>query len=306
MKIEIKKNHTGIAYALITVIIWSGNYVIAKGIARQIPPISLAFFRWGTATIFMLPIAWKKLKTERNILLQHKWYLLWAALTGVTLFNTFIYVAGHYTSAINLALIGTTSAPVFITFFSAFFLKEKIKVFHLTGMLLCIAGIIVLLSQGSWQRLLQFHFGKGDLWVLTSAVIFAVYSTLVKKKPAQISPSVFLITIFITGSLILLPFSLIELHNYPPIEWTSGMIATILYLGIGNSVIGFLCWNASINILGAGRTGLFGNLIPVFSTIEAVLILGEQFTIIHLISGLIVISGLVIANIKSLSTIHDH
>ena len=75
------------------------------------------------------------------------------------------------------------------------------------------------------------------------------------------------------------------------------MILIILYLGIGNSIIGFFCWNASIAKLGAAGTAMFGNLIPVFSTVEAVLFLGEAFTTIHLISGILVISGLFIANI---------
>jgi drug/metabolite transporter (DMT)-like permease len=288
----------GFGFAMITIVIWSGNYVIARGIAHQIPPISIAFFRWSTASFFILLIGWKKFIQQKEILFQHKSYLFFTALTGVTLFNTFIYVAGHFTEAINLVLIATTAAPIFITIFSALILKEKINAFRMIGMLLCIAGILILLSKGSWQKLMQLHFGTGDLWILASAFTFSIYSILVKKRPATISPMSFLVSIFITGTLVLLPFYLMEVHYTEPLHWTNGMFLTVLYLGIGNSVIGFLCWNASIARIGPARTSLFSNLMPVFSTIEAVLILGEQFTIIHLISGLVVISGLVIANLK--------
>ena len=288
----------GFVFAMITIIIWSGNYVVARGIAQQIPPISIAFFRWGTASFFIVLIGWKKFIAEKDILLQHKGYLFFTAITGVTLFNTFIYVAGHFTEAINLVLIATTAAPLFITIFSRIFLKEKINAFRMIGMLLCFAGILVLLSKGSWQKLMQLHFGKGDLWILASAFVFSIYSILVKKRPASISPMSFLVTIFISGTLCLLPFYLIETHFTEPLHWTNGMVITILYLGIGNSVIGFLCWNASIARIGPARTSLFSNLMPVFSTIEAVLILGEQFTSVHLISGMIIICGLIIANLK--------
>ena len=288
----------GFAFAMITIILWSGNYVVARGIAQQIPPISIAFFRWGTASIFIILIGWKKFIAQKNILLQHKLYLFFTAITGVTLFNTFIYVAGHFTEAINLVLIATTAAPIFITAFSRIFLKEKINVFRLVGMLLCLAGVLILLSHGSWQKLMQLHFGTGDLWILASAFVFSIYSILVKKRPAEISPMSFLVTIFITGTLCLLPFYIIEAYFTGPLHWTNGMIITILYLGIGNSVIGFLCWNASIARIGPARTSLFSNLMPVFSTIEAVLILGEQFTSVHLISGIVVICGLIIANLK--------
>ena len=288
----------GFGLAMITIIIWSGNYVVARGIAKQIPPISIAFFRWGTASLFIIPLGWKKFNQEKNILLQHKTYLFFTALCGVTLFNTFIYLAGHYTSAINLALIGTTASPIFITLLSVMLFKDKIHSLRIAGMIVCLIGILLLLSQGNLEKLLQLHFGKGDLLMLCSAFTFSIYSILVRKKPQGISPISLLFVIFIVGSLLLLPCSLIELHFSQPLLWTSGMRLTILYLGLGNSVIGFLCWNAAIGKIGATRTALFGNLIPVFSTIEAVLFLNEQFTLVHFISGIVIVAGLIIANLK--------
>ena len=292
-----QQTYAGIGLALLTVVIWSGNYVIAKGIAKQLPPVSLAFFRWSLASVCILPFAFKKILAQKEVFLQNKNYIFWTALTGVSIFNTFIYLGGHYTSAINLALIGTTSAPVFATFMAAIFLKESISTYRITGMLICITGILFLLSRGSLRQLANFHFGKGDVLVLISAFTFAIYNTLVRKKPAGIAPIAFLAVIFTLGSLCLLPFYIFETMHSPAVQWTPNMLYIILYLGIGNSIIAFFCWNASIERLGAAGTALFGNLIPVFSTIEAVLFLGETFSRIHLVSGLLVIGGLVIANI---------
>jgi drug/metabolite transporter (DMT)-like permease len=101
------------------------------------------------------------------------------------------------------------------------------------------------------------------------------------------------------GTLMLFPFYVGELFLLPTTRWNPTLIGSILYLGAGTSAIAFLCWNLAIQKLGAGRTVLFGNLIPVFSIIEAVLILGEKMSAAHLISGTIVILGLTIANIKS-------
>ncbi len=292
-----KNFYSGIALAVLTTVIWSGNYVIARGISKEIPPVSLAFFRWGLASVCIAPLALKKFNLERQVIFNNKRYIFWTALTGVTIFNTFIYLAGHYTSAINLALIGTTSAPVFAIILAAIFLKEPVGKLRITGLLICITGILFLLSKGSWQILAQFKFGKGDVMILISAFTFAIYNTLVRKKPAGISPMVFLFTIFTLGTLCLLPFYLWESRNSPAISWNMHIVAIILYLGIGNSIIAFFCWNASIQRLGASGTALFGNLIPIFSTVEAVIFLGEEFSTIHLISGLLVIGGLVIANI---------
>lgn len=292
-----KNFYSGIALAVLTTVIWSGNYVIARGISKEVPPVSLAFYRWALASVCIAPLALKKFNLEKQLILQNKQYVFWTALTGVTIFNTFIYLAGHYTSAINLALIGTTSAPVFAIILAAIFLKEPVGKLRIAGLVICIAGILFLLSKGNWQTLAQFKFGKGDVLILISAFTFAIYNTLVRKKPAGISPMVFLFTIFTFGTLCLLPFYLWEVWNSPVVLWNIHIIAIILYLGIGNSIIAFFCWNASIQRLGASGTALFGNLIPIFSTIEAVIFLGEEFSTIHLISGLLVIGGLVIANI---------
>jgi drug/metabolite transporter (DMT)-like permease len=295
---DTKKNiYGGIALALVTVLIWSGNYVVAKGISLQIPAVSLAFYRWALAAVCIMPFAIKEFNRQKQIILANKSYIFWTALTGVTIFNTLIYLAGHYTSAINLALLGTTSAPVFVTFMAALFLKEPVGRYRITGMVICIIGIVFLLCRGSLQKLALFHFGKGDTLVLISAFAFAVYNTLVKKKPAAISPIVFLFTIFTLGTVCLLPFYIYETMHTPAVSWNVNMLSIIIYLGIGNSIIGFFCWNAAIKKLGSSATALFANLIPIFSTIEAVIFLGETFSGIHLISGLLVISGLIIANI---------
>jgi drug/metabolite transporter (DMT)-like permease len=101
------------------------------------------------------------------------------------------------------------------------------------------------------------------------------------------------------GTILLFPFFLWEYDHSPTIHWNAELIISILYLGIGASAVCFFIWNVSISILGAGRTALFGNLIPLFSSLEAVIILNERFTWIHVISMIIVFSGLLLANLRT-------
>ena len=298
--ISSKRNtYLGITLATLAAIIWSGNFIISRGVNKEIGPISLAFYRWLTATVLIAPFAWKKLVAEKELVKTNWKYLFWVSLTGITLFNTCVYVAGHFTTAINMALIGTTSSPVFATIFAVVFLKEKLNVNRVVGMLICISGILLLISRGSWQTLANFHFSTGDLWVLAGALAFAVYSILVRKKPTGISSLNFLFVIFAAGVVMLFPFFLIESYTSNPVQWSMPLLGSILYIGAGASVISFLCWNISIQKIGAGRTVLFGNLIPIFSTLEAVWLLHEEITLIHLISGVLVIAGLVLANVRA-------
>lgn len=298
MHISKKELYIGTGLAILATIVWSGNFIVARGVIRHMPPVSLAFYRWATASLIMLPLAWKRFREEKTILRQHGRYLFWTALTGVALFNTFVYIAGHHSPAINLALIGTTSSPVFAIILAAIFLKEPIRLLRIAGVLLCLGGIAFLLSQGSWERLKNFRFSAGDGWVLLGALSFAIYNILVRRKPAGIHPLTFLLTIFTIGTLLLLPFYLFEVYHTPPVHWNGSLVLIILYLGAGASVLAFLCWNMAIARLGASRTALFGNLIPVFSILEAVLILDERMTGVHVLSGILVIAGVVLANLK--------
>lgn len=288
----------GTGLAVFATLIWSGNFIIARGVIKDIPPVTLAFYRWLSATIIILPFAWKYFTAELNILRSNIGFLLLAALTGVSMFNTFVYIAGHFTTAINMALLGTCSSPVMSVIFARIFLKERITRLRIAGMIICIAGVLLLLSRGSFETLLHFSFTKGDWWILAAAFTFAIYNTLVKKKPAKMNSINFLFVIFLTGTVLLVPFYLYELKNSGGFEINLSNLSSILYLGLGASVISFLIWNKAIQNLGSGRTALFGNLIPVFSSIEAVILLNEKITSIHWISFILVVTGLVIANLK--------
>jgi drug/metabolite transporter (DMT)-like permease len=287
------------ALAALAAFIWSGNFIVARAVIREISPVSLAFLRWTTASIVLLPICLPRIKELVMLVKKHLLYFFLLSLFGITLFNTFVYVAGHYSPAINLALIGTTSSPIFDTILAGFVLKEKTRGMQLIGLLVCISGILLLLSKGDIHTLLGFRFSKGDWWVLAGSMAFAIYNVLVRKNPVKVKGLDFLFITFSIGTILLLPAFAVDQAVNKPIQWSNSLLLIILYLGIGTSAICYLCWNAAIARLGAARTAIFGNLIPIFSTLEAVFILGEQILPIHIISGIIVISGLLLANLFS-------
>lgn len=293
-----KNISTGISLAILAAFIWAGNFIIARKVIRDIPPVSLAFYRWLVASVIIFPFAIKQFIKEWPAVKKAWHYLFWASLTGIALFNTFVYVGAHYTSAINLALIGTTSSPIIAIVLARIFLKEEIGLTKLIGLILCITGVLFLLSKGNFQNLLTLSFSKGDLWVIAAGCCFAVYNTLVKKKPASISPLTFLLTLFVLGTILLFPFYIWEMDAAEPVKKSNDLYLAILYLGLGASVVSFLLWNLAISKLGAARTILFGNLIPIFSSLEAVIFLDEQFTTTHVISMAVVFTGIIIANLR--------
>lgn len=283
----------GILFALFATLLWSVNMVIASGVKGHIPPVGLAFWRWTVACIVLAPFAAKRTFESLPILKKHFWYLTLTAVLGITIFNTLIYFAGKTTSAVNLSLIAI-SIPLFIIILSRIIFKEKVSNIKIAGIATIIIGVLVLISKGSLQALLSINFTIGDLLMLLACFFFACYTILVRKKPQQLAPKVFLFSVFSIGTVLLLPFYIWENTNYQKVIFDSTTILITLYVGIFASLVSFYLWNEAIRLIGTSKTALIYYLIPIFSGILAYFFLNQATGLTQITSMGIIISGLFI------------
>ena len=288
-------NIAGYLLAIGATIIWSGNYIIARGLSESIPPISLAFWRWFVAVVVLFPFGIRSLISQWPVIKDNLGYLASTALIGVTVFNTLIYVAGHTTTAINLSLIAITS-PIFILILSQIVYGEMITLKKTAGMVITITGLLLLISNGSLSTLLHIRFVPGDLLMLLASFTFAVYSILVKRKPVQLSMNAFLLSTFIFGLISLLPFYIWERAIYGVGDFNHTAILSILYVGIFASLAAFFMWNKAILSIGPAKTAVVYYTLPIYSGITAALFLNENISIVHIFSMLLIVSGIIIAN----------
>ena len=272
--------------------------MIARGINDKIHPVSLAFWRWTVATIVVFPIIIKSVYTQRKVLRKHAGYLVVTSILGVSIFNTLIYIAGQTTSALNLSLISITF-PVFTIILARIFLKESITVSKTGGVMVIIFGVMLLVSKGNLNSLLGMSFAIGDVWMLLASLIFAIYSLLVKSRPLEIKPQSFLGSTFLIGLIFLSPFYLFSLNGSDSGLYDQVTIYSILYIGIFASVVAYFFWNRSVDLLGPSKASMIYYTIPIFSGILAYIFLNEKIMPVHLISGLLIISGIFIANRKA-------
>ena len=272
--------------------------MIARGINDKIPPVSLAFWRWTVATIVVFPIIIKSVYAQRKVLRQHAGYLVVTSILGVSIFNTLIYIAGQTTSALNLSLISITF-PVFTIILARIFLKESITISKTGGVMVIIFGVILLVSKGNINSLLSMSFAIGDVWMLLASLIFAIYSLLVKARPLEIKPQSFLGSTFLIGLIFLSPFYLFSLNGSDSGLYDQVTIYSILYIGIFASVVAYFLWNRSVDLLGPSKASMIYYTIPIFSGILAYIFLNEKIMPVHLISGLLILSGIFIANRKA-------
>lgn len=286
--------YMGFIYALLAVSIWSGNFVIASGFVGTLPPITLAALRWSTATIIFLPFALKHMIREKEALKSYLWPLVVAAITGVSLFNTLVYISARTTDTVNMALFATTT-PIFVVILARIFLGEKISLFRAIGLIIAISGMLTIATRGSLDILLNMTFRVGDIWMLLAGLLWAIYSILVKKKPTGISQYSFLGTVFLIGVIPLIPAALLEQQYHPAWVMTPAIIGATLYIGLGASLAAFFLWNSAVMLIGPGTSSLFQYFMPVFSGIASYFILGQPITLPHAIGFVLIFTGVVLA-----------
>jgi drug/metabolite transporter (DMT)-like permease len=242
---------------------WAGNIVLAKGVAAMIPPAALSFWRWAVAFLILLPLTWPYVKRDWKTAVAGWRILGLLALFGVTSFNTLLYLAMHTTTAINGALIQTTM-PAVIIVISLILYGERVSRIQTAGVGLCVVGAGVVVIKGHWQALIDMTLVQGDLLMIVAVVLYALYSALLPKRPAM-HPMSFMTYTFGLGCLGLLPLYLWEMSVLGTFTLTPGVAGSIAYVAIFPSIVAYFCWNRGVAVIGANRTGLFINLIPVFA-----------------------------------------
>lgn len=283
---------------LLATVLWGGNFVIGRAVSGDIPPITLALFRWTVALFVFYPIIAKKLKNDWPKLKQNYKAVIIMAVTGVAAFNTLVYIGVQHTTSINASLMNSTT-PIMIYILSFIFLKDRLNWKQIFGTFISLIGVLFILTGGSIEQLLSMQFNKGDLIVLIAVLCWAIYSIVVKRNAGKLPGDTTFFATIVLGIIILLPFASYELMTTSTtINWSVSTILAILYVGTFASIVAFLSWNKGVIAIGANRASIFLNFIPLFATLFAVLFINETPVITQLIGGVAIIIGVLIANKK--------
>ncbi len=293
---------TILAYSGLTLAIffWSINTVIAKAVVLEIRPMTLSFYRWLLASIFIMPFALPHLKKDINLIRQNLGFLFFLSIPSVAAYNSFLYLGAQYTTATNISLVVATM-PVMAIFLSWVMNREKPFVLELFGIMISMIGVLIIISQGSWQIFSTLVFNSGDLLIVLSIASWSFYSVLLKKKQINISSISLLAVLFFWGTLCILPFYVWEFIVFQGFELKSTTVIIFLYLGIFPSILAYLFWNFGVKTAGASIASVFMYLLPVFTSIIAYLFLNENLFLYHFAGGLFILSGLILSSFKQSS-----
>ncbi|ATU97787.1 DMT family transporter [Aeromonas salmonicida] len=272
--------------------IWSGNAIVSKLAVGLLSPAALAWSRWMVAAIILTPFLAHRAWRDRAKLRAGFYQLAALALLGMVLNQTLGYYAAQTLGATEIGLMMELT-PLMTVLLSIWLLRERPTWGALLGGLISILGLTILLGQGDPSRLFTQGIHIGSVYMLLSAGTYALYSVLLKKWDLGLGNWSMLYGQVLCSLLFLTPFYLLVDGQWPD----GRALWLILYAGIPTSALSPWLWMQGIALLGASRTAIFMNLLPVMTAVLAISWLGETLTSYHLIGGGMTLLGVLLAQL---------
>ena len=285
------------AYLLMAVcpFLLASNIIVGAAAVHTIEPFTLTFLRWGIASALVLPFAWSSLYENRKALLSDWKLILVTAFMGMGFSGSGVYMALKHTSATNGTLI-YSSCPIIIILLEWIFRGRKISLREAIGIALGFTGVLLIVCKGHLETLMAIEFSSGDLLFVAAATSWAVYTVLSKKKLFQSLSTIGMFTIVgLVGAAIQIPFMIWELANFDTLPTSTDQWLSVAGLVFSASIGALLAYQYMIRVLGPATAGLVMYLMPPFGIFMAVMFLGEDFRIYHLVGFILVMSGVVLA-----------
>lgn len=273
------------------VLLWAGNWVFARALRFDAPPVALAFWRWLIALVILSPLAYTHVRQQWRVVLC-SWRVLWLlALLATVLQHIPIYMGLRDTTATNGALLNST-APIMIFALSRVLVGERWSVRQALGVLISLGGVVAIVARGDITVLAGLQLNGGDLWVLLATLSWAIYTVCLRWRPAELDPLATLWTIAALGVVAMLPLYAWELATGRTLQVTPIALAGIAYIGVFATVVAYVFWNRAVQEVGPNRAGPFMYLMLVYTPLLAIVFLDERLELYHFIGCALILGGI--------------
>ena len=277
---------------------WAGNFMVGKfAFFSDIPPMTLVFFRWSLVWIILIPFTYNEVVRHKEVILGNLPLLFFLALTSVGLFNSFTYLSLVHTQVINASLFNT-AIPAIIILLCFLFKIEKTNKYQILGLIISVLGILSIITRLNLEIILSLNFNKGDLIMIGGVVSWGLYSAFLKRKKFDLPLLTLVHVLCSLGLIFIFPQFMYEFVQGQKIELNTNLFYILIFLALFPSIGSYYCWAGAVSIIGANRAGIFLSLIPLFSTIFAMIFFDEKFLFFHFIGTILIIIGLLLSNKK--------
>lgn len=285
----------GNAYVVLTLcaMSWGGNAVAGRLAVGEVSPMLLTLLRWTGVVLLVALFARDVLRTHATALRQHLGYLGVMGALGFTTFNVLYYVAAHRTTAINLGILqGSVPVMVLLGAWAAY--RVPIRAVQVAGILVTLAGVLVVTTRGDVEGLAALAFNRGDLLMLGACAVYAVYTVALRRRPDVPGMAMFGV-MAVAAMLASVPFAAWEVVSGAAKMPTPAGWAVVAFVILFPSFIAQLMFMRGVQLIGPARAGVFINLVPIFASAFSVAVLGEHFAAYHAVALALVLGGIALA-----------
>ncbi len=280
-------------------LLWAGNAVVGRALNTLIPPITLNFVRWLLAFALLLPLAWQVLRPGSPLWPHWRRYAL-LGLLGIGSYNALQYLALQTSTPLNVTLVGS-GMPVWMLIIGALCFGVPASRRQIAGVLLSVAGVVLVLSRGSWEQLLALRLVPGDLYMVAATISWSFYSWLLVRtsEPRELRGDW---AAFLMAQMI---FGLGWSGAFAGVEWSLGatqitwgwpLAAGLAFIAVGPAILAYRFWGVAAQRAGPVVGGFFINLTPLFAAVLSTVFLGEAPHLYHALAFALIVAGIVVSS----------
>ena len=296
MKPSVTRKNSIYPYLLLFIqpIFMASNIIVARGGVEYVPPVSLAFWRWITVFVILMPFFFDEIFRKKNQFKKEFFKLFFLGLMGCGICGAFPFIAGMSTTMANMGII-YTSSPIFIIVLSVLFFGDKINLSRIIGLVLCLSGVFIIICKGDFTYIINFKFTSGDLWMLGAAIGWAVYSIFLINWKSSFSLMARFTLIAFFGAISLFPFYLIEESYFFNTSFNNNFIFWVLFAAISPGIIAFTLYTKVQKYVGASLAGFTLYIFSIYSAVYGIILFDESLLSFHYYGAALVFIGVYLA-----------
>ncbi|MEY5100012.1 MAG: hypothetical protein RJA36_2731 [Pseudomonadota bacterium] len=282
-------------------LMWAGNAVVGRIAASWIPPVTFNLLRWAIAFLILLPLGGWVLRRDSPLWRAWRHYAV-LGLLAIAGYNTLQYLALHTSSPLNVTLVAS-SMPVWMLLVGRLGFRAPVTARALLGAALSLAGVLVVLTQGRFGRLLQLQLVPGDGWMLLASFTWACYSWLLTRVRAPEIRQDWAAHLLAQIALGLAWSAALTAGEWlwpgqdpaPHLEWSWALAAVLVFVALGPALLAYRCWGAGVERAGPTLASFFSNLTPLFAALMSAGLLGEPPQLYHGAAFALIVAGIVVS-----------
>ena len=286
---------TAWAVLLATLVLWSGNWIVARAVRDDVSPGVATVGRLLIVALVLAPFVWRGLAAKLPRLSRRDWQVLWLlGFAGGGIHLALQWLGLHYTTATSATLYLST-APIFILLLAAPVLGEAIGARQWLGVAVSFCGVALIGMRGEIARL---SFNVGDFYALLSMVLWGGYTVFLRLRRDALGVLELIAVVCALGLVFMAPWIVAEVFIGMRLALNAVGAAAVLYSALGSLLLAYAGWSYVVTRLGAARAGVTMHLMPAISVGLAALFLGERPYWFHFAGVALILAGVTLASAR--------